>query len=149
MTEKYLALTGRKHTYTSDFHPRTNSKVECTNRTLGNILSKFANGAVRRWDSYQDQALLFLRTRVHETTKTTPFEPLYGVSPRLPTWDTPALVYLRDDEDWSLPGHYCAEELKAKGKSLEVAQERTRSSQAESKKSYDREMRRDHLPLGS
>lgn len=70
---------------TTTYHPRTDGMVERTNRTVIDILSKYAEGEPD-WDLKLPLVLFALRTSEHSTTGFSPFSLTYGREARLP-WD--------------------------------------------------------------
>jgi len=69
---------------TSAYHPQTNGQVERMNGTLSSILRKTIDGKQEYWDSYIPAALFAYRTSMHQGIQHSPFELMYGVTPRLP-----------------------------------------------------------------
>ncbi|KAK4511024.1 uncharacterized protein ATC70_012229 [Mucor velutinosus] len=80
----YTKRVGTNHKLTSAFHPRTNSKVEPYNGVIKQMLRKYVNGAIHRWDDFVHAALWASRIRVHSTTGFSPYYLVYGREPRLP-----------------------------------------------------------------
>jgi hypothetical protein len=77
-------IVGTKHRLSSPYHPQTNGLTERFNRTLCNILAKYAEQHKGEWDSYLSSALFAYRTAQQGTTKLEPFELLYGRKATLP-----------------------------------------------------------------
>jgi len=69
---------------TSAYHPQTNGQVERMNGTLSSILRKTIDGKQEYWDSYVPAALFAYRTAMHPGIQHSPFELMYGTTPRLP-----------------------------------------------------------------
>lgn len=84
LVKAYTKRVGINHKLTSAFHPRTNSKVERYNGIIKQMLRKYVNGAIHRWDDFVNAALWASRVRVHSTTGFSPFYLTYGREPRLP-----------------------------------------------------------------
>ncbi|CDH61122.1 integrase core domain containing protein [Lichtheimia corymbifera JMRC:FSU:9682] len=80
----YLGRLKIQHKRTSAFHPRTNAKAERTNGILKQMLRKYVNGAIHRWDEFVDTAVFACRIRKHRTTGLSPFYMVYGRDPVLP-----------------------------------------------------------------
>ena len=70
---------------TSAYHPRTDGMVERSNRTLIDVLSKFAE-KVPDWDLRLPLVMFAIRTAEHTTTKFSPFFLTYGKEACIP-WD--------------------------------------------------------------
>ena len=81
--KEYCDSIGVKRTFISPFHHQSNP-VERTNRTLLNMIRTYVNQDMKDWDLHLDKVLFAYRAATHESTKTSPFEALYGVPPRLP-----------------------------------------------------------------
>ena len=78
-------LAGIKKINTSGYHPQTDGMIERFNKTLTDMLSKYAAIHGPQWDQYLDHCLFAYRMRPHSSTKRSPFELLYGREARLPT----------------------------------------------------------------
>ncbi|CAF1061840.1 unnamed protein product [Brachionus calyciflorus] len=70
---------------TTPYHPKTNGLTERFNKTLCQILASYSNEHQSDWDEYINVALFAYRVSQQEKTLKTPFEVLYGRTPRLPT----------------------------------------------------------------
>ncbi|OBZ81557.1 Transposon Tf2-9 polyprotein, partial [Choanephora cucurbitarum] len=84
LVKTYLRKVGVNHKLTSAYHPRSNGKVERFNGVIKQMLRKYTNGALHRWDDFVNAALWACRIRVHSTTGFSPFYLTYGREPRLP-----------------------------------------------------------------
>lgn len=84
LVQEYVKRIGTNHKLTSAFHPRTNSKVERYNGVIKQMLRKYVNGAIHKWDKFVNAALWASRIRVHSTTGFSPFYLVYGREPKLP-----------------------------------------------------------------
>jgi hypothetical protein len=91
--QQYLHLCQMKHSKSTPYHPRTNGMVEKVNGQLQDQIMAACGGARNEWDLFLDQALLNLRTRVHQTTGFSPFKLMFGVEPKLPGDPTPPHVF--------------------------------------------------------
>ena len=70
-----------KHIKTTAYHSQGNDLVERNNQTVKNILSKLSK-KYDVWDHYLDSALFAIRTIRQESTKFSPFELVYGQTPK-------------------------------------------------------------------
>lgn len=82
--KQYINKIRSKHTFTSAYHPRSNSKCERLNQVIKNMLKKYVNGDVHSWDEYIDTVTFACRIRKHATTGYSPFFLVYGTQPRIP-----------------------------------------------------------------
>lgn len=82
--KQYMNKIRSKHTFTSAYHPRSNSKCERVNQIIKSMLKKYVNGNVHSWDDYIDTTTFACRIRKHTTTGHSPFFLVYGVHPRIP-----------------------------------------------------------------
>lgn len=73
------------HRIASAYHPQTNGQRERDNRTLKETLGKLVNDQGNDWDEFIPGVLLAYHTSVHDSTKCTPFEIMYGRKAKLPT----------------------------------------------------------------
>ncbi|KAG2190801.1 hypothetical protein INT47_010410, partial [Mucor saturninus] len=84
LVASYLARLKVTHRLTSAFHPRTNGKCERLNGTIKQMIRKYTNGAIHRWDMFIPAAIWACRIRTHATTGFSPFFLTYGRNPVLP-----------------------------------------------------------------
>ena len=82
--KQYMNKIRSKHTFTSAYHPCSNSKCERVNQIIKNMLKKYVNGDVHSWDEYIDTTLFACRVCKHNTTGHSPFFLVYGTHPRIP-----------------------------------------------------------------
>jgi transposase InsO family protein len=73
-----------RHRPTTAYRPQANGRVERMHRTLNTILAKITTGDNPRWPQHLWKALLTIRTMVHEGTRFTPAELMYGFEPVIP-----------------------------------------------------------------
>ena len=71
-------------TRTSPFHPRSDGRVERTNRTVYNILSKYVSENQRDWDQNLDFIVMAYNSTVHESTGMSPYRLVYGEKMTMP-----------------------------------------------------------------
>uniref|UniRef100_A0AAV2JWS5 Integrase catalytic domain-containing protein n=1 Tax=Knipowitschia caucasica TaxID=637954 RepID=A0AAV2JWS5_KNICA len=60
------------------YHPQTNGLDEKTNHNIKRALMKLVNEQQNNWDTFLDATLFSLRSKVHISTKHTPFQLMYG-----------------------------------------------------------------------
>ena len=69
---------------TTLYHPQANSLDEHYNQTLVAAVAKFAQEGRSTWDGRLGDVVYAYNTAVHESTKHTPFEAMFGRQARLP-----------------------------------------------------------------
>jgi hypothetical protein len=74
---------GTEQRVTSAYNPRANGHTERFNKTLVGLLKKLANDNPREWRKWIPFALLAYRSKIHSSTKSTPFELMFGKKIRL------------------------------------------------------------------
>ncbi|KAG2212841.1 hypothetical protein INT45_010598 [Circinella minor] len=80
----YLGRVKIHHKLTFSFHPRSNSKIERENFVLKQMIRKYVNGEIHRWDEFLVQATFASNIRKHRTTGLSLFFMIYGVEPKIP-----------------------------------------------------------------
>jgi hypothetical protein len=95
----YLGRIKVKHVLTSAFHPRTNAKAERTNGILKQMLRKYVNGQIHRWDDFVQVSVFACRVRKHRTTGYSPYFLLYGQDPKLPGDELPPFLLTDVNQD--------------------------------------------------
>ena len=73
---------------TTAFHPQSNGSIERSYNVLGVYLKQFVS-EIAEWDDWLELATFSYNTSVHEGTKCTPYELVFGKLARLPTSDPP------------------------------------------------------------
>ena len=69
---------------TTAYHPQCDGLVEGFNKTLKRMLAIMASQNQLDWEVYVPYAMMAYRNAVHESTKFTPFELMFGMPARLP-----------------------------------------------------------------
>ena len=80
LLDKYLI----KHRKTTPYHPRANGQTEKTNGILCKIITKEVQGSTTDWDTKLLNALWAYRCAYKVTTKSTPFQLVYGLEAIIP-----------------------------------------------------------------
>jgi hypothetical protein len=84
LTKEICKLFETDKQFTTPYHPECDGLVERFNRTMHEMVRPFIDDHQSNWDVLLPQLLLAYRSSVHDSTKRSPFEVLYGRSPRLP-----------------------------------------------------------------
>ena len=78
VVDKLLSNIGTEHTVTSPYHPQCNGMAEKLNSTLISTIRKHTDSDPLNWHKWLPYCLLAYRSRVHSSTKFTPFELMFG-----------------------------------------------------------------------
>lgn len=78
LNSRLCSLMKIDRSVTAAYHPQTNGLDEKTNDNIKRALRKLVNSQQNDWDVYLDATLFSLRSKVHTTTKYTPFRLMYG-----------------------------------------------------------------------
>jgi hypothetical protein len=101
LADELFELLGIKHTKTSPAHPQCNSQVEVFNKTVAKYLSSFVNETTLDWEQYIPALMFAYNTSYHSTIMSTPFELLYGMKPRLPSFPNQDIQRLHYGESFA------------------------------------------------
>lgn len=88
-------LLGYHHILSTAYHPQTNGVVERFNASMVVQISKLQQQHHNNWDDYLDAVVFAYNTSQHKTTKYSPFQLLFGRSPKLPI-DSPPQYFSFD-----------------------------------------------------
>ena len=69
---------------TTAFHPQSNGSLERSHHALGEYLKQYANER-KQWDRWIGLAMFNYNTNIHEATKHTPYELIFGKIARIPS----------------------------------------------------------------
>ena len=84
VNDALMRTYGIQHRLTTAYHPQANGLDERYNQTLVNAIAKFAQQSRVDWDEKLPEVVYAYNTAVHESTKHTPFEVMFGRMARLP-----------------------------------------------------------------
>ena len=70
--------------FTTAYHPRSNGGAEAVNKQIGSTLSRYTNEFGSNWSSYLPVIQLAINSRVHASTRLSPYFVQFGRNPNLP-----------------------------------------------------------------
>ena len=82
--KKFAKVLNIEQYKTSAFHPQSNGSLERSHHVLIEYLKHYITKE-RQWDQWLPQAMFSYNTSVHESTKFTPYELIYGKKVRQPS----------------------------------------------------------------
>lgn len=121
---------------TTTYHPRTDGMVERSNRTLIDVLSKYADDEPD-WDLKLPLVLFAIRTSEHASTGFSPFLLTYGREARIP-WD---LVYGQPTPQPLPREEWVAKRKQDMTKVFRLVEKRTKMAQKHQKQYYDKNLK--------
>lgn len=121
---------------TTPYHPRTDGMVERSNRTLIDVLSKYAEKDPD-WDLRLPLALFAVRTSEHATTGFSPFLLTYGKEAKIP-WD---IVYGPPPNEPLPQDEWVATRKQELSKVFKLVRESTQKSQCHQKRYFDKNLK--------
>ena len=77
-------ILGIQKTRTTPLHPQSDGMVELGNRTINSMIAAFASENQRNWDENIYLLMLAYRSAVHDSTRVTPNEMMFGRQVTLP-----------------------------------------------------------------
>ena len=98
--QELFRLTDTKLLMSSSYHPQTDGQTKRLNQCLENFLRCLVNACPRKWLDWLPQAEYWYNTAFHTTLGKTPFEVLYGQSPRHLGISDLSSCQAPDLEDW-------------------------------------------------
>jgi len=84
LMQEVCSLMGIHKSRTTAYHPQCDGQVERQNRTLQEMLAAFVSEHKDDWDSWVSLAVYAYNTSCHESTGFSPYELVFGRSPRTP-----------------------------------------------------------------
>ncbi len=70
---------GIDHRVTASYNPRCNGQVERLNQTVINMIRKHCENNTAEWDLWLDYVIFCYNTRIHSSTKYSPYELVFGL----------------------------------------------------------------------
>ena len=121
-----------KHTRTSPAHPQCNAQVEVFNKTVAKYLASFVSELTLDWEQYLPMLRFSYNTSYHSTIMTTPFELLFGLKPRIPSFPSQDVQQLHYGES------FASERLQHLQKARQIANQNSQAKSAQSKEQFDK-----------
>ena len=82
-----------KHHVISPYSPHVNGQVERVHQTMGNYLKKYCDNAPAEWTDFLPSLRFALNTRIHSSTKMSPYYMTYMEHPTFPWSQNQHLSY--------------------------------------------------------
>ena len=101
MIQKLFQRLGITHLYSTPYHPQTNGQIERFNSTMDAKIASLSNQSRSDWDDQLPFVTFNYNATRHSTTKTIPFELMYGRLPVFPSDPQHPLVSLTTDPQYS------------------------------------------------
>lgn len=101
MIQKLFQRLGITHLYSTPYHPQTNGQIERFNSTMDAKIASLCNQSRSNWDDQLPFVTFNYNATRHSTTKTIPFELMYGRLPVFPSDPQHPLVSLSQDPQHS------------------------------------------------
>jgi hypothetical protein len=144
LLEELLRLLDVDHKRTAAYHPQTNTSAESFNRTLIKILTATLDNPDGDWEAWLPVVVLTYNTRVHASTKASPFFLTFLRDPNLPNFDL-------DAEDRAMYGEsWAAEASERLQVAYKLAKENAEKAQEVGKEIHGRKLKGDpvHFKVG-
>ena len=120
-----------KATNTAPAHPQCNSQAEVFNKTLAKYMKNVVDETTLDWEQYLPALMFSYNTSYHSTTKSSPFELLYGMKPRLPAFPGPEMERINYGEG------YVAERMQILKKARQIAMDNSLEAGLKQKAAHD------------
>lgn len=98
--KELFALSDTKLLMSSSYHPHTNGQTERLNQCLKNFLRCTIHASPKDWSKWLPLAEYWYNTTFHSALGTTPFQVLYGHSPRSLGMPDPSSVTVPNLSTW-------------------------------------------------
>jgi hypothetical protein len=98
LTKELWTLLDIKQTHTSPSHPQCNAQVEVFNKHVAKYLQKFVSQTTLDWERLLAPMVFSYNTQYHRSIKCSPFQVMYGMEPRLPSFPAPDMPNYSESE---------------------------------------------------
>ena len=143
LMENLQKLIGYNHIYSTAYHPQTNGIIERFNATFIPQISKLQDTQANNWDEYLQAVVFAYNSGVHKITKFSPYELLFGRTPRLP-------IYPRSTQfTFTKPNDYFEQLKRTLRIFRQASKENILQQQKLAKIRYDRHRLNLHLTVGN
>ncbi|CAF4432119.1 unnamed protein product [Rotaria sp. Silwood2] len=129
---KMQLLIGYNHIYSTPYHPQSNGIVERFNSTFISQISKLQDDEHNNWDEYLQAVVFAYNSGSPKTTKFSPYELVFGRSPRLPIHAKQSHFF------FSKPNDYLEQLKKTMKRFHQSARNNILQQQSKNKTYYDR-----------
>lgn len=138
-------MLGIQRSRTTPYHPQGNGQCERMNRTLLDMLGTLAEEQKTRWKDHLQAMVFAYNCTRSETTGHSPFELMFGRTPRIPA---DVKFGLREKEDGKTYNEYI-EDLRSKmQEAYKIVKSSIEKTQGRSKARYDEKMKGVALEVG-
>ncbi len=141
--KKYSGVAGSR---TTPYHPQGNGQVERFNRTLLQMLKTLTERQKSNWKDALNKLIFAYNCTRCDVTGFSPFQLLFGRSPKLPI---DALFGLNSDNNFQSYSEYMERWTKGMQEACEIARERANKCAERNKRNYDQRVRCTDLFPGS
>ena len=142
LAHELFTLLNVQHTKTSPAHPQCNAQVEVFNKTVKKYLNSFVDNTTLNWEEFLPALSFAYNTSYHSTISTTPFELLFGVKARLPSFPNPDIQKIHYGEN------FAAERLNILQKARSLAHQHATLKGAEYKSDHDKRAKQHNFQPG-
>ena len=98
LSKELFSLLDIKHTHTSPSHPQCNAQVEVFNKHVAKYLQKFCSSSTLDWETLIEPMVFSYNTQYHRSIKCSPYQVMYGMEPRLPSFPAPEMPNYSETE---------------------------------------------------
>ena len=132
LSKELFQLLDIKHTTTTPGHPQCNAQVETFNKIIAKYMSAFVEKTTLDWQLYLAPMMFSYNTTFHTTISTTPFELLYGMKARTPSFPNPDIQRKFYGES------FASERLQILQTAREIARNNIEKNQLKYKEQHDK-----------